>query len=99
MICQKELYPIVLGELLSSSPPGKIDGRDLHQVNTEWLYISSIFNKCNFLFALLKSGLDFFYFEIHQAPSEIPANLLGQFSLYGQFFALGWAAATLNGLV
>ena len=30
------------------------------------------------------------YFEFHRAPSEIPANLQGQFSLSGQiFFALG----------
>jgi hypothetical protein len=30
------------------------------------------------------------YFEIPRAPSEIPANLPGQFSLSGQiFFALG----------
>jgi hypothetical protein len=30
------------------------------------------------------------YLEIHQAPSEIPANLPGQFSLSVQiFFALG----------
>jgi hypothetical protein len=38
-----------------------------------------------------------FYFEIHQAPSEIPANLPGQFSHSGQIF-LHWAAATLKGL-
>ena len=35
---------------------------------------------------VLKSGLDFFYFEILLAPSEIPANLPGQFSLSGQNF-------------
>ena len=29
---------------------------------------------------MVKSSLDFFYFEIHRAPSEIPANLPGQFS-------------------
>ena len=46
---------------------------------------------------MVKSGLEFFYFEIHQAPSEIPANLPGQFSLSGQIF-LHWAAATLKGL-
>ena len=40
----------------------------------------------------------FFYFEIERAPSEIPANLPGQFSLSGQIF-LHWAAATLKGLV
>jgi hypothetical protein len=38
-----------------------------------------------------------FYFEIHRAPSEIPANLPGKFSLSGQIF-LHWAAATLKGL-
>ena len=37
------------------------------------------------------------YFEIHQAPSEIPANLPGKFSHSGQKF-LHWAAATLKGL-
>jgi hypothetical protein len=38
-----------------------------------------------------------FYFEINQAPSEIPANLPGQFSLTGQIF-LHCVAATLKGL-
>ena len=37
------------------------------------------------------------YFEIDRAPSEIPANLPGQFSLSGHIFLL-WAAATLKGL-
>ena len=37
------------------------------------------------------------YFEFHRAPSEIPANLQGQFSPNGQIF-LHWAAATLKGL-
>ena len=37
------------------------------------------------------------YFEIHQAPSEIPAKLPGQFGHSGQIF-LHWAAATLKGL-
>ena len=36
------------------------------------------------------------YFEIHRAPSEIPANLPGQFSPNGQIF-WHWAAATLKG--
>ena len=44
----------------------------------------------------MKSGLDFFSFEILHAPSEIPANLPGQFSRYGQI-SLHWAAATLKG--
>ena len=46
----------------------------------------------------VKSGLEFFYFEIERAPSEIPANLLGQFSLSGQIF-LHWAAATIKAIV
>ena len=37
-----------------------------------------------------------FYFEIHRAPSEIPANLLGQFSL-SEHICLCWAAITLKG--
>ena len=46
---------------------------------------------------MVKSGLEFFYFVIHRAPSEIPANLPGQFSLSGQIF-WHWAVATLKGL-
>ena len=41
---------------------------------------------------------EIFHFEIQRAPSEIPANLPGQFSLYG-LGLLHWAAATLKGLV
>ena len=37
------------------------------------------------------------YFEIEQAPSEIPAKLPGQFGHSGQTF-LHWAATTLKGL-
>ena len=37
---------------------------------------------------LMKSGL-FFHFEIPLAPSEIPANLPGRFSLSGQICLLG----------
>ena len=47
---------------------------------------------------MVKSGPDFFYFEIDRAPSEILANLPGQFSLSGPIF-LHWAAATLKGFV
>ena len=47
---------------------------------------------------MVKSGLVFFYFEMLLAPSDLPANLPGQFSLSGQLF-LHWAAATLKGLV
>ena len=43
---------------------------------------------------MVKSGLDF---EIEKVPSEIPANLQGQFSLSRQIF-LHWAAADLKGL-
>ena len=52
------------------------------------------------IFALkmtVKSGLDFLNIQIEKAPSEILANLPGQFSLSGQIF-LHWAAATLKGL-
>ena len=37
------------------------------------------------------------YFEIHRAPSEIPAKLPGQIGHSGQIF-LHWVAATLKGL-
>ena len=37
------------------------------------------------------------YFEIHRAPSEIPAELPGQFGHSRQIF-LHWAAATPKGL-
>ena len=47
---------------------------------------------------MVKSGLEKNYFEIPRAPSEIPANQPGQFSLSGKFF-LHWAAATLKGHV
>ena len=46
---------------------------------------------------MMKSSIEFFYFDIHRAPSEIPASLPGQFSLSGQTF-LHWAAVTLKGL-
>ena len=46
---------------------------------------------------MVKSGLDIFYFEILLAPSELTANLPGQFSLSRQI-VLHWAAATLKGL-
>ena len=46
---------------------------------------------------IVKSGL-VFYFEILLAPSELPADLPGQFSLSRQLFLQG-AAATLKGLV
>ena len=46
---------------------------------------------------IVKSGLKK-YFEILQAPSEIPANLSDQFSL-SWLIILHWAAAILKGLV
>ena len=44
---------------------------------------------------MVKSGLEK-NFEIPQWPSEIPANLPGQFSFSGQIF-LHWAAANMKG--
>ena len=57
-------------------------------------------NKCTKISGLESNifGLKMIYFEILIAPSEIPANLPGQFSPSGQIF-LHWAAATLKGLV
>ena len=46
---------------------------------------------------MMKSGLEFFYFEILLAPSEISANLPGQLSPSWQIF-WHWAAATLKEL-
>ena len=48
---------------------------------------------------MVNNGLEFFYFEIRQAPSEIPANLTcpANSALLGRFI-LPWAAATLKGL-
>ena len=44
---------------------------------------------------MVKSGLEFTYFEIHRAPLEIPAKLQGQFGHSGQIF-FHWRAATLK---
>ena len=64
----------------------------------KWIKILTLERTTYFwLKMMVKSGLDFFYFEIHRPPSEIPANLPGQFSLSGQIL-LHWAAATLKGL-
>jgi hypothetical protein len=46
---------------------------------------------------MVKSGLELFILKFTEAPSEIPANLPGHFSLSGQIF-LHLAAATLKGL-
>ena len=64
----------------------------------KWTKISSLEMDIFGLKMMKKSGLGFFYFEIQRAPSKIPANLPGQFSLSGPFF-LHWAAATRKGLV
>ena len=47
---------------------------------------------------MVKSGLEFIHFEIERAPSEIPANLPGKFSLFGPII-LHWVATTLKGLI
>jgi hypothetical protein len=48
---------------------------------------------------MVKNSLEFFILKFYYlAPSEIPANLPGQFSLSGQIF-LHWAPTTLKGLV
>jgi hypothetical protein len=47
---------------------------------------------------MVKSGQEKKYFEIPMWPSQIPANLPGQFSLSGQIF-LHWAAATLKAIM
>ena len=44
---------------------------------------------------MIEKWSSIFYFDILLAPSELPDNLPGQFSLSGQIF-LHWAAATLN---
>ena len=62
-----------------------------------WTKISSLEIIIFELKIAVKSGLNRIYFEIHRAPSEIPAKLPGQFSHSGQIF-LHWAAATLKGL-
>ena len=59
----------------------------------KWTKISSLEIVIFGFKMMMKSGI----LKIHRAPSEIPANLPGQFSLPGQIF-LHWAAATLKGL-
>ena len=69
-----------------------------HSRQNKWSKISGLETKILGLKMMMESGLDFFYFEILRASSEIPANLPGQFSHYWQIF---WhcAAATLKGHV
>ena len=62
-----------------------------------WTKISSLEIIIFGLKMMVKRGLESLYFEILRAPSEIPANLPGQFSLSGQI-SLHWATATLKGL-
>ena len=47
---------------------------------------------------MMKSSLDLLNFEYERAPSEIPANLQGQFGLSGQIL-LHLAPENLKGLV
>ena len=47
---------------------------------------------------MVKSGLRFILKFTEPLQRYVPANLLGQFSLYGKIF-LHWAAATLKGSV
>jgi hypothetical protein len=44
---------------------------------------------------MVKSGLEFFILKLNEPPSEIPANLPGQFSLSGPI-SLHWAAANFK---
>ena len=62
----------------------------------KWTKISSL--KIN-IFGFKHAGEKWseIYFEIHRAPSEIPAKLPGQFGHSGQIF-LHWVAATLKEL-
>ena len=47
----------------------------------------------------VKNGLEFFYFDIHRAPSEMPANLSAwAIQPFWAVFFLHWAVATLKGL-
>ena len=63
----------------------------------KWTKILSLEINIFDLKMMVKSGLEFFYFEIHQAPSEITAKLPGQFSHSGQIL-FHWAASILKGL-
>ena len=46
---------------------------------------------------MVKSGLEFFYFEIERAPLDIIANCQANSAFLGRLFALHWPAATLKG--
>ena len=54
-----------------------------------WTKISSLEVAIFELKMMVKSGLEFFNFEILLAPSEIPATLPSQFSRSGQIFCTG----------
>ena len=75
------------------------DGKNIHTSKNsfnKWTKISSL----EFIIFELKNDgkkCSRIYFEIHGAPSEIPAKLPGQFSHSGQIF-VHWAAGTLKGL-
>ena len=60
-----------------------------YQYFYKWTKTSSLQIDIFGLKMTVKSGLDFFYFEIHPAPSEIPANRPNQINLFGQTFCNG----------
>ena len=60
-----------------------------------WTKISSLETTIFELKMMAKSGLEFFILKFRY--SDIPANLPGQFSLYGQM-SLHWTGATLKWL-
>ena len=65
----------------------------------DWLKVWKTFNKWTKIYSLeitilnlkmmVKIGLEFFNFEIHRSPSELPANMPGQFRISVDFFTLG----------
>ena len=60
---------------------------DIHQLQPTPARTHSITGLKSLIFDLkmmVKSGLELFYFEIHQAPSDVAAKLPGQFSHSGQ---------------
>ena len=85
----KAFWPTVYSSTLIVDTPART-------LSYKWTKISSLET---IIFVLENDGKKWsrIYFQIDRAPSEIPANLPGQFSPTGQIF-LHWAAATLKGL-
>ena len=54
-----------------------------------WTKISSLEIDIFDLKMMVKSGLDFFYFEIQQAPSEILLTCQANSAFLGRFFSTG----------